>query len=684
MTRPTRFGFGHTIGVTVGGDTDLPEGGTAIECCDVGAVPLDRAAAEDVATAVTLVAAGSPVLENSADATTGFATADWSASFTPTLGNLLVLVGWRRDSGDSADPSGWTRLDDNIGGGSFDDSIIALGKTSDGTETSAVFTWSASGLHYKVMEWSGVSLVDVVANSATSTGTAVTTGSVTPTSGAAAAIIGIASAAGDAVVTYAEGSGYTQLFEDTSGFHPHWHIEYQIVDPTSGSYNPDSTLSASRLWRGITLSLLGSDSTWNGPAPNVNDEDDATYETISGADVLRVDLGGPFVIIRTRLRIATATSGSRSYVIKGANLADFSDEVTLATLAFTATGSYTAQDVTATWVNTTAFQYYELTGNDETRRIHTWELYEAASGLGQDHTHADFAVGDLADVNASTASNGAILAYSDLTETYDTQQNVQLITINDTNVVQGPFVNFAAGSNTTVTVDMFGAAASNTIRIHATGGGSISAGSNSTQVREVSTAGASTTLWSPFDHAHDGIGTITASASNTMQRGAWNLRPGAGIALNLTDTDGDGEFDTTTIVNTGGGGGGYAPSTESAILTSGNITLASNSWTDIISVSLAAGTWLVVAFTNIVSSIVQDSTTRLSDGSATHWASGAQSHPTGYDYTHHLSALIVLTSTTTVKLQGTHNAGGTVTADKAISTNASGDNATQINAVKVA
>jgi hypothetical protein len=43
-----------------------------------------------------------------------------------------------------------------------------------------------------------------------------------------------------------------------------------------------------------------------------------------------------------------------------------------------------------------------------------------------------------------------------------------------------------------------------------------------------------------------------------MQRGTWNIRPGAGIALALTDSDSDGEFDTLTVVNTGpaGGGGG--------------------------------------------------------------------------------------------------------------------------------
>jgi len=133
-------------------------------------------------------------------------------------------------------------------------------------------------------------------------------------------------------------------------------------------------------------------------------------------------------------------------------------------------------------------------------------------------------------------------------------ENVRRITSNGSNILQSPDVNFVSGSNITFAV------ASNTLTIsgQAGGGAAISAGSNSTRVREVSTAGASSTLWSPFDHAHDGIGTITSSSSNTMQRGTWNIRPGAGIALTLTDTDGDGEFDTTTIVNTGQGGGSLA------------------------------------------------------------------------------------------------------------------------------
>jgi hypothetical protein len=41
----------------------------------------------------------------------------------------------------------------------------------------------------------------------------------------------------------------------------------------------------------------------------------------------------------------------------------------------------------------------------------------------------------------------------------------------DGNLLVGPFINFAAGSNITLTRDMPGAVASNTIRIHSTGGG---------------------------------------------------------------------------------------------------------------------------------------------------------------------------------------------------------------------
>lgn len=80
-------------------------------------------------------------------------------------------------------------------------------------------------------------------------------------------------------------------------------------------------------------------------------------------------------------------------------------------------------------------------------------------------------------------------------------------------------------------------------------------GSNSTRVSETVSVGFSSNT-SRADHLHDGIGTITASSSNTMQRGTFNLRAGTNVAFGLTDTDGDGEFDTLTIGASAAGGGG--------------------------------------------------------------------------------------------------------------------------------
>jgi len=152
--------------------------------------------------------------------------------------------------------------------------------------------------------------------------------------------------------------------------------------------------------------------------------------------------------------------------------------------------------------------------------------------------------GPSGQVLTATGSNSSSVAWG---------SNVATITSNGSNVLVGPYVGLQSGSGIAF------AASSNILTISATGGGgggaSVSFGSNATRVSEVSSAGASTDS-ARADHIHDGIGTITASSSNTMQRGTWNLRAGSGIALSLTDTDGDGEFDTTTIVNTGSGGGG--------------------------------------------------------------------------------------------------------------------------------
>lgn len=89
--------------------------------------------------------------------------------------------------------------------------------------------------------------------------------------------------------------------------------------------------------------------------------------------------------------------------------------------------------------------------------------------------------------------------------------------------------------------------------------GAVSSGSNATRVRANSTGGVGA-AYSLSDHAHDGIATITASSSNTLGRGTFNLRAGNGVSIGWTDTDGDGLLDTATVHSTGGGGGGSSSS----------------------------------------------------------------------------------------------------------------------------
>lgn len=174
--------------------------------------------------------------------------------------------------------------------------------------------------------------------------------------------------------------------------------------------------------------------------------------------------------------------------------------------------------------------------------------------------------GTAGTVLTSTGSNGGTEWLS----------NVQRITANGSNILLSPFVNFANGSNVWLTLDSGpgGSIPSNTIRIHSTGGGgSVSYGSNASTVAEIGLVGVDTAV-ARADHYHAGIGTVTASSSNTMQRGTLNLRPGNGVALNLTDTDGDGEFDTITVATTGSGGGGSgAPTSAKYVTTASDGTL---------------------------------------------------------------------------------------------------------------
>jgi len=136
--------------------------------------------------------------------------------------------------------------------------------------------------------------------------------------------------------------------------------------------------------------------------------------------------------------------------------------------------------------------------------------------------------------------------------------NVATIWVNGTQQVLGPAVNFANGSNTTVSVDLVGSMPSNTIRIHATAG-AVSYGSNSNEVSYANAPGVATEV-SRVDHVHRGVTSVSHS-SNTFT-GPVILAPGGGMAITSPVSG------TFTLHSSGGGGGGsvdfdeYGPSDE--------------------------------------------------------------------------------------------------------------------------
>lgn len=114
----------------------------------------------------------------------------------------------------------------------------------------------------------------------------------------------------------------------------------------------------------------------------------------------------------------------------------------------------------------------------------------------------------------------------------------------------------------------------------------------------------------------------------------------------------------------------------------------SNTWYDGPSLSLAAGTYLVTASIQFWRTATTATTWfgRITDGT-NHHASGQMytASVAGTGGVMALSAILTISSTTTIKLQGTTSAGATACLMKAATTaNGSGNNATQITAVKIA
>gem|GEM_PF-3475006 len=371
----------RALGSTVGYDPDAT----------VGAVPVAPDYADDAeggAWEVPANGAGSVVIVDSYSTSNVTNTFSWD--FTPAAGNLIVIAVAIRNGGSSTAPTGWTRLRDNPAGGAFTDGIALYGKVSAGTETSAVFAYAGNTRRqFMIVEASGMTLTGYLSAQANGTGTAITTGSVTPTAGDQALIIGAVAANADSVTTFSPGGGWTELFDLYTAEHPSASLVYQIVASASGSYNPATTASASRDWWGVTAGFDEPAETVWLPAFAVNDGSDTTFDYADSGDVttaslvfLRGTLAVDVVLASLVIRVGMQNAGSATITVKGSTSSAFTGAVTLGSTTFTGTGSYTAQDVAITLTGTTGYTYVRfLIGSAQGIRVYEVTLAGLAASV---------------------------------------------------------------------------------------------------------------------------------------------------------------------------------------------------------------------------------------------------------------------------------------------------------------
>jgi len=193
-------------------------------------------------------------------------------------------------------------------------------------------------------------------------------------------------------------------------------------------------------------------------------------------------------------------------------------------------------------------------------------------------------------------------------------------------------------------------------------------------------------------------GTLSATASNISDFStAADARIGAASIHALSDVIITSPANTQVLTYNGtnwvnaaaptGGGGGSITSTEASLSTDVQMP-TSNTWYDGPSVSLAAGTWLVSTHTTFARTATTALTyyNRITDGTNHHASSSVyMASVANHSANVGLTAVFTLASTTTIKIQSTTNAGATSALMKAaLLANGSGNNATQITAIKLA
>ena len=286
----------------------------------------------------------------------------------PTVGNVLVaLVAEDDDSGPvfTLTNGTWTQVGSDVFAGNGTNWPLRMYRqTVTGSTTPATQIYNSGGgtgsIRAAILELSGVDTVDADIGSASNTAT--TTDTITPTAGLPAVIV---SGAFFRSGTPAPAGSMVELAE--VGTTSKLAVNYQEVTSTTGSYTVGSTGA------GVNSSMIAAAFEDTGDsiiwvyAPLTIDDDDATFSLVleEGIDAAagvfwRGTLADELLIASVEIRVGIETAGANTITVQAGNEADYSDAVTIATIPFTATGTYTAQDIIDSWTPTQVYRYWQL------------------------------------------------------------------------------------------------------------------------------------------------------------------------------------------------------------------------------------------------------------------------------------------------------------------------------------
>lgn len=332
----------------------------------------------------------------------------------PTEGNVLVAFQVARSSTTPLGPSGWTAhprgIDHEQG---TVDGKIGMFWTVVTAGMSPVITGDYDTGNYvamTVVELAGVTrITDDDGISTQSDNHPILT--LTPEAFSSIIIMGAGMLINDGeTATFTPDSGSTEVTDSATGGSrwPRMWLGYRLVPSPSGSYSVGATYPYTQSWaaQALVFDDGGGGDIWV-EAPEVVDTDDATYRSSDVAEGLRIDLGAPTRLTSVRVLIGSNSSGSKTYELWGANEDDFSDAVEVASQTFTATGSFTPDEVLYTVTDLTAYRYWSFHGPASARRWFTVEMFGV--------TGFSLALDDLSDVDTTGKDDADVLTWDETT-----------------------------------------------------------------------------------------------------------------------------------------------------------------------------------------------------------------------------------------------------------------------------